>query len=710
MQQTTNYPRYQLSDRSFHAEVEGGQLCSLKPGPGVAGQRETQYILPGRSFGELRMAWSQNGKEEEWLLEDKAVWSAQAPEYGAREVRYTAKAEKEGLPVTVEHRSVLADGIFRWEYRVKNISDKPLELLDFGMPFPCNTQLQEWGVSASDKVIGHNFIGGHGSHLVFERCDGQGPFLLALPQDGTALEYIAMEPDVRNKGVLIVYALSAKAVRAAKEKQTRRTVWGNSCTLQPGAEYVFAMRYVWAADYEDARKKFAENGLIDVEVLPGYTVPQGSSVSLALTSQWEDLEVKFPYPEETEVTEETCGNRKIYRLKFRHPGENIVYVQYAGDRWMPVSFFVTQPLKTLIEKRGAFIASHQHTDPEKWYYGLLAEWNNETGALLGPDNYDLITGWRIYEVTCDDPGLSKPAFLSGKLAEYPEPSQIEALDRYVENFVWGGLQCTEDEQFPYGIYGIPDWKQNRDSSDDGVRGKLHIWRIYDYPHISLMYYNLYRIARDYPDAPLSQTKETYLRRACATAVAMFTIPLELDHWDALKTGLYNELCIEKIIAALREEGMAGEADRLERHWERKMKFFVLECTDLFGSEYPFDTTGFESTHALAKHALKCAENTVREDRFSPPVLREQAENFMERQMAYNIACRGVLEPAYYWYGSDYRSTNATYTMSYMSQMGGWAILDYALKYADDPYALLRLGYGSVLSSWALVNAGEEKDN
>jgi hypothetical protein len=41
----------------------------------------------------------------------------------------------------------------------------------------------------------------------------------------------------------------------------------------------------------------------------------------------------------------------------------------------------------------------------------------------------------------------------------------------------------------------------------------------------------------------------------------------------------------------------------------------------------------------------------------------------------------------------------------MSQMGGCSILDYALYYAEDPFKLLRLGYGSLLSSWALLNTG-----
>jgi hypothetical protein len=125
--------------------------------------------------------------------------------------------------------------------------------------------------------------------------------------------------------------------------------------------------------------------------------------------------------------------------------------------------------------------------------------------------------------------------------------------------------------------------------------------------------------------------------------------------------LYNELCIEDIISALKAEALPFE--QLELQWILKCRFFVMECTDLFGSEYPFDTTGFESTHALAKRALRMAEDMEREDLHEPPMTREQAVRFMETQIRCNIATRGALESAYYWYGSDYRTINTAYTLS-----------------------------------------------
>jgi Family of unknown function (DUF5695) len=79
-------------------------------------------------------------------------------------------------------------------------------------------------------------------------------------------------------------------------------------------------------------------------------------------------------------------------------------------------------------------------------------------------------------------------------------------------------------------------------------------------------------------------------------------------------------------------------------------------------------------------------------------------------MRLNVADRGM-EPAYYWLGSDYRgSGNAEYTLSYMSQMGGWAVEDYALNFAQNPIPYLRLGYASYLSSWALLNSGTPQSN
>lgn len=695
-----------LDNGVFRLDFEKGFITGLMPGAAAFGKNDTQFVYPGLAFGSFEaVVESENGPVTSAFA---AVGDPVFEDISLGQ-RCVIGYESENFPLKAVSVYTLKDDICTWDLSFENTGDKTVTVTDLSLPFPCNTKF-DWGVSASDKVLGHHFVAGHGSHLLFERCDGHGPMLLALPSKGTAFEYFAMTGGDQNvKHAFCAYIHSRQARCEAVEKGAKPRFDATTATIKPNEKASYSIVFCWAQDNNDARRKFVEYDLVNVEVLPGMTVPCDNTVSLMLETKWPDLSLTRPCGCKIQPVR-TEGNKHWYSFTFDTLGENTLWVKDSRGYAMNLDFFATEPVETLIRKRGAFIANHQHNDEKLWYNGLLAEWNNETGVLLGPDNYDNIKGWRIYEVTCDDPGLSKPAFLSGKLAESPNDEEIRAMDRYVENFVWGGLQCTEDEPYPYAIYGIPDWKVNRESDDEGLRGKLHIWRVYDYPHIFMMYYNLYRVKKQNPEAPLTQSALTYLNRAYRTAVAMFTVPLEIEGWSAFGTGLYNEYSIEGIMDALEAEGMKFEKSRLERLWNRKVHSFTENNADIFGSEYPFDTTGFESTHVLANRALKQAVNTKVTSPWDSSIQRRSAVKFMENQHRANVSCRGVLEPSYYWYGSDYRGNNVHYTLSYMSQMGGWSILDYALYHAADPFEFLRLGYGSLMSSWALMNTGTEESN
>lgn len=695
--------RFLLSSESFNVEVFHGAISSIKNNISI---KETEFVLPKTLFGELILTYKSD-KQVIRKCNRSEVFKDKAPSKSGQAQVYEWEASDDTLSVT--SRIEVLHNRLTQVYSIKNISKQSVDILDAAVSLSPNSSF-DWGVSAAEKVISHNFIGGHGSHALITRCDGKGPYLLISTlgkweffDQGADLE-LPKEENFKNR--VFVYEYSNHESEMAKTHGYKERISSSKITLKPNEETTVGLVYEWAKDYEDARERLVSNNIPDIITVPGYTVSLGTKVKMAVRFNGA-VKLKPEFKDDTEIVDLNNG---VYELVFSKLGENYVDVLYDKDKFVRTEFFVTESIETMINKRGAFIANHAVNDENLWYDGLLSEWNNKTHVNLGPDNYDTIKGWRIYEVTCDDPGLSKPAFLSGKLAEYPIQAEVDVLDRYIDRFVWGGLQCTEEENYPYGIYGIPDWKTNRESKDEGNGGKEHLWRIYDYPHIAIMYFNMYRIASSFLNIKTLLSSKEYLKRAYKTAVTMFTLPLELEEWSAYETGLYNELIIIKIIEALKEEKMEAEARRLERHWNRKVKFFVSKCKDLFGSEYPFDTTGFESTHALAKTALKIASMQKQEDRFNPQITYPEAISFLENQMRCNIACRGYLEPAYFWYGSDYRGNNCHYTLSYMSQMGGWALLDYCLYYAEDPFSLLRLGYGSVLSSWALLNSGNKESD
>jgi hypothetical protein len=388
----------------------------------------------------------------------------------------------------------------------------------------------------------------------------------------------------------------------------------------------------------------------------------------------------------------------VFRVRFSKLGENMLRIKYGGGRWTTLEFFVTEPLETVIRKRAAFLVSHhQHTDPTKWYAGVYSDWDQKNEMLRSPEDRDSLSAWLTD--ADDDAGNARPAFLASKNAFFPEPGEIASLELYISRYLWGGMQMTDREKYPYALYGVPNWKANRSSPDPGRNGQAHVWRIYDYPHIVLLYYRMYQIAKFYPDKVHDLDAITYLERAYRTAVAYWTVPLEVEKWSADSVGTMNEAAIPELIDALEREGKHEWATTLRGYWEGKVDRFVNHTPNLYGSEFAFDSTGFESTGALATYAV-----TREAADFRARVTADAALKFMNFQLLLNMSDRGWLETTYYQLGSDYRG-NLSYLLSYMSQMGGWSILDYGLNFAKDPADYLRLGYASSLSSWALVNSG-----
>jgi Family of unknown function (DUF5695) len=597
-----------------------------------------------------------------------------------------------------------------WSIEIRNQTAGPIEIGDLGIALPFNTEyVSDKTETYTKRLIRHSFIGGDGSYIFWTRCNGIGPYLVMTPEKGTHFEYFD-EVEGRH---FTAYVLSSERGQELAAKGAKWRLPNTSATLTPKGTANDVVRYSfkfrWAKDYEAVRDVLYKEGGFDFNVVPGMTVPTDLPTRFSLRTRNTIQEITAEHPQDTAIKpmRSTQKDIHLYSVKFSRLGENMLKVHYGNGQYFALDFFVTEPLETMIKKRGRFLMAHeQWNDPKRWYNGLYSQWDMKHQALRSPDDLD---GLQSYAVACDDPALGKAPYLAAKNVFFPEQDEITSIENYIQHYVWGGLQQTDKELYPYGIYGIPNWKVNRESKFDDERGKKHLWRIYDYPHVILLYYEMYLIAKDYPGMVHYLDASGYLDRAYGTAIAFFTVPREIVKWSAYETGTYNELVIPDLIQALENAGRKEQAEKLRAHWEAKAEFFINKQPDLFQSEYPFDSTGFESTHALAKYAVDRVQDPNATE-FRKAVKTSDADAFLEEQMRLNVADRGM-EPAYYWMGSDYRgSGNAEYTLSYMSQMGGWAVEDYALNFAQDPIPYLRLGYASYLSSWALLNSGTPQSN
>jgi hypothetical protein len=222
-----------------------------------------------------------------------------------------------------------------------------------------------------------------------------------------------------------------------------------------------------------------------------------------------------------------------------------------------------------------------------------------------------------------------------------------------------------------------------------------------------MWLGMYRVAKYNPQITTAWKATNYLQAAWGTALALYTVA------GAGNTtpGLMSEVVNIDLLQALQNEGMTSQYNQLLPYWESKVAYYATGNPNLFGSEYGFDSTGFEATQAYAKYAMTHAGSDAKMGSANPTLFRQETSNFMYTEVTANMFDRGFLETAYYHYGSDFRAGGSdNFCLSYMTQMGGWGLLDYALNYSTNFTDYLRLGYGSFLAGWGIMNTGTAASN
>jgi len=622
-----------------------------------------------------------------------------------------------GMPQKMETRYSLNDKGLDMDIIIESMMKWSFTIGDLSMSLPVSRP----GGGGPEHIFEecyttHSYISGNGSFIFFARPSGNPPFLMVLPGEDTKLEYS------EGSNYFIHSYLSGNNVSSGTWRQdhTRRIV-GPAGSDNGKVNYNFRLR--WADSWDGMRDILYEEGLFDIQVVPGMSVPSDLKALFSLHTKNKIDSIVAEYPEHTSIKfiGEKQPDHYVYEVDFNRLGENMLTVHYGDGNTTYLEFFSSEPVETLIKKRASFIVNkQQHRDTTKWYNGLFSVYDMGNSVLRSPDDTDGFDYWWGYVLTCDDPALCKAPYVAAKNVYFPVDSEIESVEYYLENFVWDKLQRTDtDKPYPYGIYGVPNWKVARDiDARAGVRSRqldrMQVWRSYDYPHMFMLYYHMYQIAKMYPEKVNYLDADGYLERAFMTARGFFLYPYEIwgEYYKAYEIGCYNELVIEDIIAALEENGRQKDADWLRGEYEKKVKFFIYDNKYPYSSEYSFDRTAFESSHAFAKYG---ALNNMRSDTnlwydkirkiwySHPDVSKDDALDFMERQLYAGLTVRGWLETKYYQLGADG-------SMSYMAKMGGWSILDYGKYFADEPYKWLRLGYASYLSSWSLMNTGTEESN
>jgi len=435
------------SPRQFLLEWNRGGINSLKLKDDVF---DTEYITPGETLGEVLVGLRVGGGE--WrsatTFSSGDIRTVEENGSGLRTFIYSGDAQLlHGLRgLVLVERFSLEEGRLVWGLAFHNETDETLEIGDIGLPLPFNKQFVRDNLANYTQVVArHSFISGHGSFLFWQRPNGVGPYLVMTPLPGTKLEYYE-EIDPHPSTTSVPYRVYVHSALAGG-RETRGT-WRQphtGVTLSPrgteGDRVDFGFCLQWADDYEGVRDVLYREGLFDVHIVPGMTVPNDLSAIFSIRTKHTDYEITAEFPDQTsiELVDEPQVETRSYLVRFTRLGENLLTVNYGDGSYMNLEFFVTEPLETLIKKRTAFLVDRQqHRGTGRWYEGLFSVWDMREAVLRGPENTGGFDGWYGYTLTCDDTALPKAPFIAAKNVHFPVQGEIEAVEYYIEKFVWGG--------------------------------------------------------------------------------------------------------------------------------------------------------------------------------------------------------------------------------------------------------------------------------
>lgn len=638
-------------------------------------------INDSRWFGDLTFRYRLNGGE--WIdnvtsLSDDvrsvtqdgtqitvSYLSNSANTYGIKNMQLTEKY-------------TLNSNYMQWDITVKNTSGQTMEIGDLGLPLNFN---QHWNstqdVSYTQRVVRHSFVGKHGSYIVWERPNGEGPFLIMFPINGTSLEF--KDKCRRNEGPFAMdeprfEGLTTYFINSLWVSQNRAGAYlpATSTVLSNGASKTFSFKFRWCTNEAAVQDILYQEGLIDVSVAPGMTTTADLPVKLDLHTKKTINSITAQYPSETSITRTGGSNdHNIYTISFSHLGQNNITVNYGNNETTVLQFYVIEPLETLINNRAQFIVNkQQENNSSKGWYKAFMQWDMLNKRTVTRETWNPSGEWIDWHTGgSDDLGYAGPVFLSEKNIYNPVQSEIKALEDYLRYFIWGKMQRTDT----FEVYRF--WNGSNPNNTG-------TWRSYNYMHLANIYFNMYRISKLHGMTSYL-SKNDYLLRAYNTLMAMYTYNMDGDGGN--KWGMMGESSMPMILQALQDEGFTNQYNNLRAKYQAKVNYMTGTAYP-FGSEMPYDTTGYESAYTAAVYS----NNTT----------------VLERIKKATVATRGS-QPLWYFYGTDLRWMGESWwNVSYETQLGGMLLQDYCKRYPSSTQELLRLAYGSYMAGFANINSGQ----
>jgi hypothetical protein len=378
-----------------------------------------------------------------------------------------------------------------------------------------------------------------------------------------------------------------------------------SIVLAPGEKKQIGFRFVLADDSRQFEPVLHREQRPVAVGVPGYVLPTDLEGKLFLDSiQPVASIVVEPAGALTFTPQADVNGWKSFAVQSSGFGRARATVTYADGQEQTIQYYVTKPARDTVSAMGTFLTTKAWFDDASDPFG-----RSPSVMTYDRDTMSVVTQWKQAWVAGlgDDGGAT---WLAGAMKLYgqPDAAEIAKYEQFVDGPVWGNLQYSEGAN-AYGIKRTVFYYQPNelpggyyDSSIDwtywGAWPKAHtlqVPRSYNYPHVTALYWSMYRLARNHVGLVKNHTWDWYLDHAYRTAVAMTTIGNEYAKYGLMDGSIFLEVLLD-----LKREGLNTQANDLESRMQARTNTWKTEAYP-FGSEMAWDSTGQEEVYQWTRY-------------------------------------------------------------------------------------------------------------
>ncbi len=519
----------------------------------------------------------------------------------------------EDIPLQVNRYWEIDDGNLVLRFELTNESNQAVEIGSLGIPMVFNNNHSQKSLEEAhaENSFYDPYIGRDAGYLQVTRYNGHGPALLVVPQEKTPFEaYKPLLDDQTQRGITFegFYEWVVHSKAYTENEWSEAEPWNppTSETIEPGESRSYGVKLIVSESIRDIESTLIENDRPVAVGIPGYVLPENQKNQLFIkyNSEVSDMQVEPEGAFEINENGITDKGWKSYTVSGKNWGRARLTITYQDATKQSVNYKVIKPEEQTVDDMGNFLFTEQWYDnPDDPFnrHQAVISYDYEEKEQVTEDGRAWIAG------LSDEGGAGSWLAAVMKQLIRPDKQEIEKLEKFVDNTLWGGIQYSEGDQ-KYGVrksmfYYEPEKMPDGTYSEDVGYGGWSSWdieearsvgRSYNYPHVAAAYWVLYRLARNYDGLVTNHSWEWYLERAYETSEAMVE---HAPHYAQF--GQMEGTVFLLILKDLQREGWEQASSLEETMFERTELWESLPFP--FGSEMPWDSTGQEEVYAWSRY-------------------------------------------------------------------------------------------------------------